>query len=107
MLKEKFKDFFEFEDYQEMIKHTKILITASPQAILESLASGGMPIYFQREDYEEDFLKLFNSLGVPVIKNYDTDKLKDIIDSLSYKNYKRLEKNCYKIANFIKKASNL
>ncbi len=92
MLKEKFSNYFEFEEYPEMIRSTDILITASPQAVLESLASGGRPVYFQREDYPDDFVDLFYDLGVPVVLHYDKKVLLDSLRSLSYENYKNLKK---------------
>ena len=107
MLREKFANVFEFEEYPEMIRRTDILITSSPQAVLESLASGGRPIYFQREDYSQDLVPLLKELGVPVIFDYDKTALLEIIKSISYKNYKRIEKNCYEIAPFIKNCLNL
>ncbi|NPA65527.1 MAG: hypothetical protein GXO11_01460 [Epsilonproteobacteria bacterium] len=110
MLKEKFPNHFEFDDYKEMIQRTDILISASPQAVLESLASGGRPIYFQREDYPQDFIPLFETLHIPIIKNYDKELLHKtikLIKNNSYDNYKRVDNNCYKIANFIKKHLNL
>ncbi len=106
MLKEKFSNHFEFDEYEEMIKRTDVLLTASPQAVLESLASGGRPIYFQREDYPKEFQKLFNFLGVPVIESYNREECDKIITN-SYDNYKKLEKDCYKIASFIKNCLNL
>ena len=107
MLRERFPNHFEFEEYETMIKSTDILLTASPQAVLESLASGGRPIYFQREDYPRDFIPLFESMGIPVIEGYDKEEREKIITSISYVNYKKLEKNCYKIAPFIKNCLNL
>ena len=107
MLKEKFPNFFEFDEYSEMIRSTDILITASPQAVLESLASGGRPIYFQREDYPQDLVELFRELGVPVVFNYDKQALLETLRSISYDNYKKIDKNCYKIAPFIRKCFNL
>ena len=107
MLREKFEHVFEFEEYKEMIQQTDILITSSPQAILESLASGGRPIYFQREDYSQDFVPLLKDLGVPVIFNYDKNMLEESLRNLSYNNYKKIEKSCYKIAPFIKNCLNL
>ncbi len=107
MLREKFERVFEFEEYQEMIQRTDILITSSPQAVLESLASGGRPVYFQREDYPQDYVPLLKDLGVPVIFNYDKKALEENLRSLSYKNYKKIEKSCYKIAPFIKNCLNL
>jgi len=101
-LKEKFKNHYEFEDYEEMIKKTDILITASPQAVLESLASGGKPIYFQREDYTTSFNELFRNLNIPIIDNYNNDELLKIIRIIKNHNYKELAKNSNKIENFIK-----
>ena len=107
MLREKFPKHFEFDEYEEMIQRTDILLTASPQAALESLASGGRPIFFQRDDYPRDFIPLFEKLGIPVVFNYDKAVLQQILKSCSYENYKNMEKNCYKIAPFIKKCLNL
>jgi len=101
-LKEKFKNYHEPEDYEEMIKKTDILITASPQAVLESLVSGGKPIYFQREDYTDHFNELFINLNIPIIKNYNNKQLLDQIDVISQHNYKRLAQNSNKIVEFIK-----
>ena len=107
MLKGKFSNYFEFEEYDEMIFRTKVVVSASPQTVLESLASGGKPIYIQREDYPDYHVKIFNELGVPVIFNYNKLELKDKIRSASYENYKNIEKSCYKIAKFIKSSLNL
>jgi len=107
MLREKFEHVFEFEEYTEMIQRTDILITSSPQAVLESLASGGRPVYFQREDYSQEFVPLLKELGVPVVFNYNKTTLMEQIKSLPYKNYKKIEKSCYKIAPFIKNCLNL
>ena len=100
-LKEKFENYHEFEDYEEMIKKTDVLITASPQAVLESLASGGKPIYFQREDYTDHFNELFVSLNIPIIKNYDNKQLLDLIAGINQHNYKLLAQNSNKIVKFI------
>lgn len=102
MLKEKFPKHHEFEDYEEMIKKTKILITASPQAVLESLASGGKPIYIKREDYSDDFDDLFKGLNVPVVNNYNNIVLLKIIKSLEENKYVELVENSNKIVNIIK-----
>ncbi len=104
MLKKRFPNYFEFEKYEKMIKKTDILLTASPQAVLESLASGGRPIYFQREDYPEDFISLFDSFHVPIIKNYDKNKLNSILKSPIKT---KIDNNCYKIEKFIRNCLNL
>jgi len=107
MLKTKFKEHFEFEEYEETIKKSNILITASPQAVLESLASGGKPIYIQREDYIEDFQELFKKLSVPIIKNYDKNKLLLTIESVSSHKYGKIDRNSNKIVEIIKENLNL
>jgi hypothetical protein len=101
-LRKGFKNHHEFEEYDEVIKKSQILITASPQAVFENLAAGGKPIYIQRDGYREDFIELFESLKVPVIKNYEKECLIDIISSINNNNYSEMEHSAKKIADFIK-----
>ena len=107
MLKKKFINFYEFEEYDTMIKESEILLTASHQAVLQSLACGNKPIYFQREDYGTEFQDLFKTLGVPVIENYDNQALLEIIGKIESKNYTKIEQNSNKISKFIKENLNL
>ncbi|WP_457747151.1 hypothetical protein [Sulfurimonas sp.] len=107
MLKEKFKNHFEFEEYDEMIKTTAVLLTSSPQAVLDSLASGGKPVYFQREDYTHEFTQLFKSLNIPIIDNYDKSKLSVILKTINNVKYEKIQSNSNKIAHFIKESLNL
>jgi len=102
MLKEKFSNYFEFEEYDEMIQKTDILLTSSPQAVLESLATGGKPIYFQREDYTQDMNELFESLNIPIIKNYDKNHLKVIISTINRVKYVDITHDGSKIIDLIK-----
>jgi hypothetical protein len=106
-LRNKFKNHHEFEEYDEVIKKSQILITASPQAVLENLASGAKPVYVQRDDYTTDFLELFETLNIPIVKNYDKAYLIDIISSINNNNYSKMEHSSNKIANFIKENLNL
>jgi hypothetical protein len=106
-LKDKFKKTFEFEDYDEMITSSEILLTASPQAVLESLASGGKPIYFQREDYTNNFNKLFDTLNIPIIYNYDKNQLFVLLDTINNIKYQKIEKDSNKFTNFIKEFLNI
>ncbi|MBW6488501.1 hypothetical protein [Sulfurimonas sp.] len=101
-LRNKFENHHEFEEYDEVIKKSQILITASPQTVFENLASGGKPIYLQRDGCREDFLELFESLKVPVIKNYEKECLVGIISLINNRNYSEMEHSVKKIANFIK-----
>lgn len=101
-LKKRFPKYHEFEAYEEMIKKSEILLTASPQAVLESLASGGKPIYFQREDYSTNFNELFKNLNVPVVENLDVNQLSQVLQTISKQNYVKPTQYGKKIANFIK-----
>ncbi len=107
MLEEKFPKNFEFDDYEEMIKRSEILLSASPQAILDSLATGAKPIYFQREDYTKEFIPLFEKLSIPIIYEYNKNTLNKIINNISVIKYEDINQNCNKIASFIKNNLNL
>lgn len=107
MLRERFKNHHEFEDYDDVIKKSEILITASPQAVLENLASGGKPIYFQREDYGFNFLELFEKLNIPIIKKYEKCQLLTTLKSLENREYSEMEHIGNKILKFIKESLTL
>jgi len=107
MLKEKFPRHHEFEDYDEVITKSKVLITASPQAVLENLAAGGKPIYFQREDYTHRFQEFFKKLNVPIIKSYDNSQLLTILENISTHEYYQQEQNSDNLVEFIKDSLNL
>ena len=107
MLVKKFPKHSEFDDYQETIKRSATLITASPQAVLESLACGGKPIYIQREDYTKDFNQLFVSLNVPIVENYDKKSLYNMIQNLDKYEYHKIEHFGNKISKFINQNLNL
>ena len=106
-LKKKFPNHFEFEDYDEMITKSEILITSSPQAVLDSLAAGAKPIYVQREDYTAHFNDLFTSLNIPVVENLDIDQVSGIIKTINNINYEKPLQNSNKIIEFIKENLNL
>ncbi|MCK9454512.1 MAG: hypothetical protein WCY51_02850 [Sulfurimonas sp.] len=107
MLKKKFRNYHEFEEYDTVIKKSKILITSSPQATLESLAAGSKPIYVQREDYTTEFLKLFETLNIPVIRSYEKEHLIDTISSLNNHTYSKMRQNSNRLQEFIKENLNL
>lgn len=102
MLRKKFENCFDFEEYDEMILKTDILITCSPQAVLDSLATGGRPIYVIREDYAQDMQELFASLNIPIIKNYDKNHLSVILDTINDIKYVNITQSDNKIVDFIK-----
>jgi len=102
MLKEEFSKCHEFEEYDDVIKGSEIFITSSPQAVLENLASGGKPIYLQREDYITDFNEIFNSLNVPVVENLDINQVSEIVKTIDNRKYEIPLQNSNIISKFIK-----
>ena len=107
LLKRKFAHYFEFEEYEEMIFKSDILITASPQAVLESLASGGRPIFFKRADYSDDFDALFKTLNIPIIADYNKEQLLEIIATIDNIKYQNIEDNSNKMKEYLKASLNL
>ena len=104
MLKKRFNECFEFEEYDEMITSSEILITSSPQAALECLASGGKPIYLMREDYENNFNELFAKLNIPIIQNYNKDDLSVVLSTIDNINYQNIVSQSNKYTHFIKES---
>jgi len=107
MLEKKFPNHFTFEEYDEMITSSKVLLTASPQAVLDSLAAGGKPIYFQREDYTRDFISLFETLSVPIIEAYDKKALEMVLSKISELEYTKINQIGNSLSTFIKENLNL
>ena len=102
MLSKKFEHTFEFEEYDEMIQSSKILLTASPQAVLDSLAAGGKPIYFQREDYTREFIPLFEKLNIPVIYDYERKELDRVLSQVNEIKYGSITSKSNIYSSFIK-----
>lgn len=107
VLQNSFKTIHDWEEYDEVIRSTDILITASPMAVLQNLAGGGRPIYLQRPDYVNDFIPLFQSLNIPIVEGYDASSLERAVNSISAVIYGRLSQSDHKVVEFIKKTCNL
>ena len=96
-----FKTIHETEDYDEVVQSTKSLITSSYQTALESLVSGGEPIYIEREDRDDSVNQMLENYGIPVIKSFNS---KDILETLnSKKSYKVLKNRNSEIREFLLK----
>ena len=102
-----FTKIHEFEDYDNVIKSSKVLITASPQAALEHLAAGGQPIYLQRPDYTREFLPLFKTLNIPYVDGYNRENLLSRLEELISHKCHSLEENIEKTADFLKSSLSL
>ena len=92
----------ESEEYDAVVRGSRVLVTASPQAALENLASGGQPVFLQRPDYPRDFLPLFESLQIPVVDGYDAAFLADTLKELPKDRTIELANTTHKISEFIK-----
>lgn len=102
MLKKRFKNHYEFDEYKDFIKSCEILISSSPQAVLECLASGGKPIYFQREDYRDDFVPFFEKIGVDIVKECQKNSIERALENAKDKKLQKTVKNSNTIVTFIK-----
>ena len=102
-----FKKMHEFEAYDEVVQGSKLFVTASPQAALENLASGGHPLFIQRPDYVRDFIPLFESLNIPVVEGFDRSALLTQLDASISHNYHQLEQSTQKIIKFLKESLSL
>jgi hypothetical protein len=106
-LKGSFSRIHECEAYDDVIRHSEILISASPMAVLQSLAGGGKPIFIQRPDYERDFISLFMMLNIPVVEGYNEEQLMQAISMSSSNSYKKIKNSNTKVIEFIRKSFNL
>jgi len=101
-LKTSFKTCRDEAEYDEVIARSGILLTASPQAVLENLAGGGRPLYLQRKDYPADFIPLFESLNIPVLTDFDNAKLSAALSAAQSQNYHACPKNTDMLVSFLK-----
>lgn len=106
-LKESFTAIHECEAYDEVIRRSGILVSASPQAVLQNLISGGKPIYLHRPDYTDDFIPLFESLSIPIVKGFNQEQLMQAIKEAPSHNYHIIEKSNSKVIEFIRKTFDL
>ena len=106
-LKESFSVIHECEEYDEVIRKSELLISSSPQAVLQNLAGGGKPIYLQRPDYIRDFIPLFKILSIPIVEEFTLECLMQGIKTAQSNNYHKIEKSNTKVIEFIRKSFNL
>ncbi len=95
------------DEYDDVIKHARVLVTSSPQAALESLAAGGKPIYLQRPDYPVDHLEYIRKCNIPVIEGFKREILESLLNTVESQNYHTLSKSSKPIVEFIKNSFNL
>lgn len=106
-LKESFQTIYESEEYEKVVRETEILVTSSPQAVLQSLAGGGKPVYIQRQDYADDFIELFKTFNIPVIEELAPENLAAAVNLAPSNNYHKISKSGGKEIDFIRETFNL
>ena len=106
-LKESFSVLHECEEYDEVIRKSELLISSSPQAVLQNLAGGGKPIYLQRPDYVTDFIPLFKVLSIPIVEELTLECLMQGVKTAQSNNYHEIEKSNTKVIEFIRKSFDL
>jgi len=80
LIRSKFSEIFEEDDYVDMIKSTKYLLTSSVNSCLESIASGNNPVYFKRLDKELiENIELLEKYNIPTISEEKLDSLENIV----------------------------
>jgi len=100
-LKENFSEMIEPEEYQETVMSASHLITSSPMAALQGLASESNPVYIQREDYAQDFLPLFKELNIPCFDYKNMTEFDNFLKEKTPHKYENLSSNVTNIADFI------
>ncbi len=93
-------EIYEHEDYEDVIKRSKTVITSSYQTALQTLASGGQPIYIERADRTDSVNRYLEKLGIPVLTEFSEEKILQTIESS--KEYQPLEDINIKVAQRIK-----
>ncbi|NOQ31008.1 MAG: hypothetical protein GQ570_07810 [Helicobacteraceae bacterium] len=99
-----FGKIYDNEDYDEVITQSEVLVTCSPQAVLQNLASGGKPVYIQREDYESEYLDLFSDLNIPILKEFDKEQLILTLSNIDRNVYQKVNNRLNDVVNILNKA---
>lgn len=106
-LEKSFAHIYESEAYDDVIQKSQVLITASPMAALQNLASGGSPVYFQRLDYTDEFIPYLKSLNVEIVDSLNLEYLMHSIRNTSSKTYTLGENSNTQVIEFIRKTFDL
>ena len=76
-----FSEIFEDEEYEEIIRTTKYLLTSSVHSALESLASGNCPVFFARKIKEfKGNVELLEKYNIPII---DGDTFEELVSKFN------------------------
>jgi len=87
-----FSTLHEPEEYEELIKGSTTLVTASSQAALEAKASGAKVIYLRLPERELYTTTLLESYGIAVVDGFDIEKVTHLLQNNLSNNGKDIEK---------------
>ena len=76
-----FSTLYEPEEYEDLIKTTSTLVTASSQTALEAKAAGANVIYIALEERIFYPIELLNSHGIEVVEGFDSDKVAALLQN--------------------------
>lgn len=106
-LDKSFGRIYESEEYDDVIRGSRVLITASPMAALQNLASGGRPVYFQRADYTNEFIPYLEALNVEIVDSVSLERLMQCISNTSSKTPSLVKNSNTQVIEFIRKTFDL
>jgi hypothetical protein len=99
-LEKVFKKVWETEDYDEVIQKSKNVVTSSTQTALNVLASGGNPIFFERDDRDSNSRKILEQYGIPVLNSFSQEKIETFLKNKL--KFERIFSDESKIVDFFK-----
>jgi hypothetical protein len=99
-LEKVFKKVWETEDYDEVIQKSKNVVTSSTQTALNVLASGGNPIFFERDDRDSNSRKTLEQYGIPVLNSFSQEKIETFLKNKL--EFERIFSDESKIVDFFK-----
>ncbi|EJF07227.1 hypothetical protein ThvES_00007030 [Thiovulum sp. ES] len=99
-LEKVFEKVWETEDYDEVIQKSKNVVTSSTQTALNVLASGGNPIFFERDDRDSNSRKILEKYGIPVLNSFSQEKIETFLKNKL--EFERILSDESKIVDFFK-----
>jgi len=92
-----FDEVIDEEEYEDIIKHTEFLLSASVHACLENLAAGNKPVFFLAKDKDTPSIEMIKKYNIPVASGENLDELMQSYESIiqNYPQTKKIEKFDY------------
>ena len=87
-----FTTLYEPEEYEDLIKSSSTVVTASSQTALEAKVAGANVVYLVLPERELYAPALLESYGITVIDGFDNEKLSDVLQNNLSNNGQNIEK---------------